>query len=73
MGDTVAMYATGAARVIDGDTVEITGTAFRLSGIDAPELGQPCIRSDGVAFDCGEVAMRGLEKAIAGGEVTCNA
>lgn len=71
--DTVEMSATGAARVIDGDTVEITGTAFRLSGIDAPELGQPCIRSDGVAFDCGEVAMRGLEKAIAGSEVTCNA
>ena len=71
--DSVLMSATGPARVIDGDTLEINDTPFRLSGIDAPELGQPCVRADGVAFDCGEVALRGLEEAISGREVTCNA
>lgn len=31
------------ARVIDGDTVELTdGRRVRVLGIDAPELGQPC-------------------------------
>lgn len=68
-----AMSATGTARIIDGDTVEIEGTTFRLSGIDAPELGQPCVNSEGVSFDCGEVARRGLEAAIGGRQVTCNA
>jgi endonuclease YncB( thermonuclease family) len=28
---------TGPARVIDGDTIEVTGERFRLHGIDAPE------------------------------------
>lgn len=68
-----AMAATGATRVIDGDTVEIEGTTFRLSGIDAPELGQPCVNSEGVSFDCGEVARRGLEAAIGGRQVSCSA
>ena len=28
---------TGPARIIDGDTIEVTGERFRLHGIDAPE------------------------------------
>ena len=31
----------GNAWVIDGDTIEISGTRIRLEGIDAPELDQP--------------------------------
>lgn len=69
----VVMSAAGSARVIDGDTMEIHGTTFRLSGIDAPEMGQACINADGVAFDCGEVARRGLEERSAGREVFCSA
>lgn len=30
--------------VIDGDTIQIGGAVFQLSGIDAPELGQICGR-----------------------------
>lgn len=67
------MAATGPARVIDGDTIEIAGTRFRLAGADAPERGQPCRNAQGQSFDCGEVARRGLEAAIAGQEVSCKA
>ena len=69
----IVMTATGPARVVDGDTIRIDGTPFRLSGIDAPEMGQPCVNREGRAFDCGEVARRGLEETIAGREVSCTA
>lgn len=32
----------GVATVTDGDTIEIHGTAIRLSGFDAPERGRTC-------------------------------
>jgi len=70
---TEQMAALGKARIIDGDTIEIEGTSFRLSGIDAPELGQPCVNKDGAGFDCGVVARRGLEAIVAGHEVSCKA
>jgi endonuclease YncB( thermonuclease family) len=67
------MDATGPSRVIDGDTLEIKETSYRLSGIDAPEMGQQCRNKDGTYFDCGEVARRGLEQAISGKPVECHA
>ena len=33
-----------AVRVIDGDTVEIAGQRLQIYGIDAPELGQVCLK-----------------------------
>lgn len=65
--------ASGPARVIDGDTVEVQETTFRLSGIDAPEMGQQCRNKAGTFFDCGEVARRGLELAIGGQPIDCHA
>ena len=32
----------GAARVVDGDTLEVKGEKLRLQGIDAPEMAQTC-------------------------------
>ena len=32
----------GKAKVLDGDTIEISGKRIRLFGIDAPENGQTC-------------------------------
>ncbi len=40
---------TGPARVIDGDTIEITGERICLHGIDAPERRQTCHR-DGTTW-----------------------
>ena len=35
-------------RIIDGDTLSLSGTTFRLHGIDAPEYGQKCATPSGV-------------------------
>ena len=52
---------SGRAFVIDGDTLDIGNTRFRLNGIDAPELGTAA----------GTTARSALRNAIAGRPVTC--
>jgi len=47
-----AETVTGRPAIIDGDTIEISGKHIRLHGIDAPELGQACLR-DGNSWACG--------------------
>ncbi|MBW8267890.1 thermonuclease family protein [Caldovatus aquaticus] len=60
----------GAARVVDGDTLEVMGRRVRLYGIDAPESDQDCER-DGRAYACGAAAARALADLVAGREVRC--
>ncbi|AKI00145.1 micrococcal nuclease-like nuclease [Hoeflea sp. IMCC20628] len=43
---------SGAARVVDGDSLAIGKRRLRLKGIDAPELKQRCHR-DGFEYGCG--------------------
>ena len=62
---------TGAARVIDGDSLEIAGVRVRLHGIDAPERNQDCRDAGGKSYACGRASMRALTAAIAGRNVTC--
>ena len=62
---------TGAARVIDGDLLEIAGVRVRLHGIDAPERDQDCRDAGGKSYSCGRASMRALTAAIAGRSVTC--
>lgn len=60
----------GAARVIDGDTLEVGSTVVRLADIDAPELGQRC--SGPRALErCGKVAADALSDRVDGEWVTC--
>lgn len=56
----------GAARVIDGDTLDVAGVQIRLFGVDAPELDQPC--GD---WPCGRWARDELARLIGGRQVTC--
>ena len=60
----------GAARVVDGDTLEVSGETVRLYGIDAPERAQTCAGPDG-DWPCGRWARRRLQALVAGG-VSCD-
>ena len=65
--------ASGTARVIDGDTLELTdGQKLRLWGIDAPESSQRCHRY-GRPWYCGNDAAAALEALVAGRKLTCDA
>lgn len=52
---TASSFASlaGSIRVVDGDTIEVAGTTYRLHGIDAPEAGQTCKRANGKIWQCG--------------------
>ena len=64
---------TGKARIIDGDTIEVTGTRIRLEGIDAPERGQECQDRLQQTYDCGATAVRTLVDLTKGQMVACEA
>lgn len=67
-----AQVVSGTATVIDGDTVAFTGSHLHLAGIDAPELGQTCLRG-GNDWSCGKDAAELLRARLEGGVVTCTA
>ena len=67
----VAIGATsGAARIIDGDTIHIAGQRVRLYGIDAAEINQLCQRK-GIQWQCGIKAAEKLKELTAGSIVSC--
>lgn len=66
-----ASAISGAARIIDGDTIEIAGTHIRLFGIDAPESSQMCRHSDGASWRCGQASTDELSSLIGGASVSC--
>lgn len=69
--DEVALQKKqGATRVVDGDTLTISGERVRLAGIDAFERGQECARGDS-AYDCGAEAARAMSDMVRGGGVVC--
>lgn len=62
-------FAIGAANdaaihVIDGDTIDIGETRFRLHGIDSPEAGQQCTGRNGKPWSCGKAAVAALEEKV---------
>jgi endonuclease YncB( thermonuclease family) len=62
---------SGVARVIDGDTLEISGTHVRLAGLDAPENDQQCRTEHGVVWDCGRYVTQELRSLLGRAEVRC--
>ena len=66
-GIALATSSGAQTRVVDGDTLELDGTIYRLNGIDAPEHGQRC--GD---WNCGSDATDALVEIVKGREVTCD-
>ena len=63
-------------RVVDGDTLACARPGggwdyVRFRTIDAPELRQTCLHSEGTSYDCGRVAASVLDNLIAASPVTC--
>ena len=65
-----AQTASGAARAVDGDTLELAGKRVRLFGIDAPESDQTC-QKDGTSWACGKMATEQLSALLKGQNVDC--
>ena len=63
--------ATGAAQVVDGDSLRIEGRMIRLKGIDAPEIEQMC-RRGGEDYRCGRDTQQALRRLVRSGVVTCD-
>lgn len=63
-------YIEGTAFVIDGDTLDFSGTRVRVSGIDAPETEQTCLKG-GAAWNCGADAEGFLTSLVDGQQLRC--
>jgi endonuclease YncB( thermonuclease family) len=73
----VAPFWTDAALAADaiarnGNTIQLGDVAFRLDGIDAPEVDQTCIDDHADPWTCGVEARDQLSKLIAGRPVHCD-
>ncbi len=68
---TPASPLIGRARVLDGDSLEISGARIRLEGIHAPEWRQTCVDPKGQTWSCGQTAAQELRSHIGGRELTC--
>lgn len=60
----------GRASVIDGDTIEIRGTRYRLFGVDAFESSQLC-GEPGQLWPCGRRSAAALDMFLGNAPVTC--
>jgi endonuclease YncB( thermonuclease family) len=54
-------------QIVDGDTLKLNGTTYRINGIDAPEHGQMC--GD---WACGKAATAKLAELTKGQQVRCD-
>lgn len=57
--------------VKDGDTIQIGAVAYKLAGVDAPEMDQLCIDDHADSWTCGIDARDRLVKLIGKREVRC--
>ena len=60
----------GFANIIDGDTIKISKIKIRLSGIDAPELKQFCIKKD-TKWPCGLESKKALIEYTKNNIISC--
>jgi endonuclease YncB( thermonuclease family) len=68
--DDASRTFTGSYRVVDGDSLALGKTRFRLLGIDAPELSQVCQR-EAKPWRCGDAARLALSDLVSAGAFDC--
>lgn len=68
---SVAAPTEPLVTVIDGDTLDLNGTRYRIANIDAPERGQTCTDKIGNSYPCGQRATEAMRRLVATGRVTC--
>ncbi|MFZ0809544.1 thermonuclease family protein [Bradyrhizobium sp.] len=73
---SLAMFAASPSfaansAVRDADTIDVGGTTFRLSGIDAPAPDQACIDDHADSWACGADARDQLTRLIGNRDVHC--
>lgn len=62
---------SGAAKAIDGRTIQIAGKTVRLYGIDSPDLKQTCFTKRKKEFPCGKIAYTALATLVRNVELHC--
>lgn len=68
----VAGPAVAAEVVVrDGDTLQVGATVYRLAGVDAPEIDQPCLDEHADGWTCGVEARERLAKLVNRRDVRC--
>lgn len=65
------LLITGAANVIDGDTLDLDGVRVRLWKVDAFEAAQFCADEYGTRYPCGAAARDFLAGLVKGQAVSC--
>jgi endonuclease YncB( thermonuclease family) len=57
--------------VIDGDTIRLGDVKIRFSGIDAPEINQTCVASEGKVA-CGKISKDILIAKVTNNKISCS-
>ena len=56
--------------VVDGDTIKLGDVKIRFSGIDAPEINQTCVASEGKVA-CGKISRDILLTKVTNNKISC--
>ena len=56
--------------VVDGDTIKLGDVKIRFSGIDAPEINQTCVASEGKVA-CGKISKDILIAKVTNNKISC--
>ena len=63
------LYASHVT-VVDGDTIKFGDVKIRFSGIDAPEINQTCVASEGKVA-CGKISRDILITKVTNNKISC--
>ena len=64
------LYASHVT-VVDGDTIKLRDVKIRFSGIDAPEINQTCVASEGKVA-CGKISKDILIAKVTNNKISCS-